>query len=289
MLVLALCALPRAAAAQPWAEAAKAGDYRTAADLLHPIVFDLHQAGQGDPVPARYLAGLYAHGRGVSRDPIVACALARLSDISANMNVAGMKDAQDYFAYQARIQESERFVYQHCGGLSEHERKVAGVAFGCLTFGIPESTVTVGGQTVWVALTGFKLAEGAEGPLLVDVGCPQRVARLRAVTIEPPGDAAPGVKARQFVEVLAWQVGQETGASSEYSLIWQMFELRGPKIEPIAIEPLYSVGAWSQTVLAPDFDTRLTVEMIRSGHVRWRLGGAPPKRGWIMLPDEEKR
>jgi hypothetical protein len=149
--------------------------------------------------------------------------------------------------------------------------------------------LSVGGHTVWIALSGFNLAEGAQGPLIVDVGCSQRVARLRAVTIEPPGDAAPGVKARQFVEALAWQVGQETGASNEYSLIWRMFELRGPKIEPVAMEQLYSVRKWSQTVLPPDFDSQFTVEMIRSGHVRWRLEGAPPKRGWIMLADEEKR
>ena len=291
LFILALCALPCAAAAQPWADAVKAGDYGRAADLLHPILFDLHQQASpgGDPEPARVLADLYARGRGVARDPIVACALARLSDMAANMNVPVMKDAQDFFAYQNRLKENERFVFQYCGDLSEHQRRVAGVAFGCLTFGIPEGTLSVGGHTVWIALSGFKLAEGAEGPLIVDVGCPQRVARLRAVTVEPPGDAAPGVKARQFVEALTWQVGQETGVSSEYSLIWQMFELRGPKIAPVTMEQLYSVGKWSQTVLPPDFDTRLTVEMIRSGHVRWRLDGAPPKRGWIMLPDEEKR
>jgi hypothetical protein len=29
----------------------------------------------------------------------------------------------------------------------------------------------------------------------------------------------------------------------------------------------------------PDFDARFTVEMIRSGHVRWRLGGIELKAG----------
>ena len=67
-----------------------------------------------------------------------------------------------------------------------------------------------------------------------------------------------------------------------------MFELRGQKVESVAIEHLYSVDRWPPA-LPPDFDERFLLEMIRSGHIRWRLEGAPPKRGWIMLPEGESR
>ena len=67
-----------------------------------------------------------------------------------------------------------------------------------------------------------------------------------------------------------------------------MFELRGQKVEPVAPEQLYSVGKWPPTLPA-DFDERFRLEMIRSGHIRWRLEGAPPKRGWIMLAEGDSR
>ncbi len=74
-----------------------------------------------------------------------------------------------------------------------------------------------------------------------------------------------------------------------YFLQWRMYELRGDKIDVVAMEHLDSLGTWPQTALPSDFDARFSVEMIRSGHVRWRMAGAPPKRGWIMLPEESTR
>jgi hypothetical protein len=82
--VVATCVTPCAAAAQPWAEAVKAGDYRTASDLLHPLGIEQHQNpdATADPAPARPLAGMYARGLGVPRDPIVACALAQAAEMA---------------------------------------------------------------------------------------------------------------------------------------------------------------------------------------------------------------
>ena len=166
---------------------------------------------------------------------------------------------------------------------------MAGEVFGCLTFGLPDPVLTVGGQTVWVALNGRSLTEGADQRFVVSLECPQVVARLRALTIDPPADAASGVKPRRFVEILTWHYGREqAGGSSKFALNWQMFELRGQKIEPVAIEQIYSVGTWPP-VLPSNLDERFRLEMIRSGHIRWRLEGAPPKRGWIMLPEGGSR
>jgi hypothetical protein len=293
----AILALPCAAAGQPWAEAVKAGDYRRASELLHPIVIEQHQnpSETNDPAVARQLADMYAQGLGVPRDPIVACALAQAFEKAVSMVPEVVNSIEDLHAYQAREKEWERFVRGHCDALSEYDKKVAGHVFGCLTFELPEPVLAVGAQTVWVAINGFSLREGGDQRFVVSLDCPLLVARLRSLTIDPPADAAPGVKPRQFVETLTWHYGgYRPGASStfvldsKFVLNWSMFELRGQKIEPVAPEHLYSVDRWPP-VLPSDFDERFRLEMIRSGHVRWRLEGAPPKRGWIMLPERESR
>ena len=286
-MILALCGLPCAAAAQPWADAYRTGDYQKAADLLHPVVIEpFIELTSTDPVPARHLAMLYAQGLGVARDPIAACSLAQISEMATHM--AAPQYAQNISAYEAALQESQRFVREHCERLTRQDRLAASHSLGCFAFGMPEEKLTLGRQTVWVGRGGIRLAEVPEEGT-PDLGCPQFVARLRALTIPPPSDAAPGVRARHFVELLAWQVGKDQRDSVTYVLQWQMYELRGEKIGSSAREQLYSIGKWPQPTLPPEFDARFSVEMIRSGHVRWRMDGAPPKRGWIMLPDEKPR
>ena len=291
VFLVAGCVIPCAAAAQPWAEAVKAGDYRRASDILHPIVIEQYRNPDAtkDPAAARQLAGMYARGLGVPHDPIVACALARAAEMAASMVPTVVNSIEDMQAYQASEKERERFVRGHCDALGQYDQQVAGEVFSCLTFGLPDPVLTVGGQTVWVALNGVSLTEGADRRFVVNLDCPQLVARLRALTIDPPADAAPGVKPRRFVETLTWHYGGElAGASSKFALNWQMFEVRGQTVVPVAIEHFYSADRWPPALPA-NFDERFRLEMIRSGHVRWRLEGAPPKRGWIMLPEGESR
>jgi hypothetical protein len=285
-------ALPAAAAGQPWADAFEAGDYSKAAQLLQPIVVEQVQAmGQdGNPAPARHLAILYARGSGVDRDPVLACALARFSDIGAQAVPVRLRDVQDYAVYKETLNESARFVHAHCDGLSAREQRGASQALGCIGFGLREATLTLGEQTVWVDRLGPRLAESDPDQPASNLWCPQLVARLGARTVAPPADAAPGVGARAFVELLSWEAGQMPGdAGMRYILTWQMFELRGTTLKPVAFEPFLSVTTWPSPALPPDFDARFSVEMIRSGHIRWRLDGAPPKRGWIMRPEGEPR
>ena len=129
LMILAVCTLPCAAAAQPWADAYRAGDYRKAADLLHPVVIDQHLNLATDPAPARHLAILYARGLGVARDAIAACSLAQISDMAAHMG--GIKYADDVVAYEASLEESQRFMRGHCEGLTAQER--ANFPFGHLS------------------------------------------------------------------------------------------------------------------------------------------------------------
>lgn len=279
LMILALCTLPHVAAAQAWADAFQSGDYQKAAVLLQPLASDM---GSRDPAPARHLAMLYAQGLGVARDPIVACALAQASELAAHM-----AHVSNIVAYEASLKESEQFVREHCDYLPEQDRLSASLSIGCFAFGMPEQALTIGRQTVLVGRGGIRLADTPPENLM---GCPQLVARVRPLTIAPPPDAAPGVSARHFVDLLVWRGGvNPLDSSRTYTLVWQMYELRAGKIGIAGEEELYSIATWPQSGLPPAFDARFSVEMIRSGHVRWRIEGAPPKRGWFMLPDEGSR
>lgn len=286
--ILVLCAFPCAAAAQPWADAYRSGDYKKAADLLHPMIIEQgYEQTFADGTLTRHLAQLYARGLGVERDAVAACALAQMSDVAAHMSAP--QYSQNPFAYEDSLKESQRFVGEHCDRLEPPARLAAGRSMGCFAFGMPEEAFTLGGRTVWVGRGGIRLAETPDEKFAPDLGCPQFVARVRPLTIAPPTDPAPGIGPRHFVELLAWQVGKPRDSTLRYFLQWRLYELRGNSISVIAMEHVDSSNGWPNPALPPDFDARFTLEMIRSGHVRWRMAGAPPKRGWVMLPEKDAR
>jgi hypothetical protein len=236
----------------------------------------------------RHLALLYAKGHGVDRDPIVACALANLSNMATNR--VPFDAGPDPLAYKARLHDSEAFVRAHCGQLSQHEERLSGKVFGCLAFEIPPPTLVVGSMTIWLALESVSVVEAAEPSLVATLGCYSTIARLRSLTLEPPPDAAPGVAPRHFLEAFVWEGSLHGPAASvTYFLTLRMFELRNRKVDLVAEERLLSVDGWPRSALPFGFDARFSVEMIRSGHVRWRRDGAPPTSGWIMLPEGQSR
>ena len=166
-----------------------------------------------------------------------------------------MADARNIAAYEAGLEESDRFVREHCDSLPEQDRLTATLSMGCFAFGMPEETLTIGRQTVLLGHGGIRLADTPPETLM---GCPQVVARMRQLTIPPPPDAAPGVSARHFVELLAWRAGANPLHSfRRYTLVWQMYKLRAGKIEIAGEEELYSIGTWPQSRLPPAFDARL--------------------------------
>jgi hypothetical protein len=289
LLAICLCAMPCTAAAQPWADAYRSRDYQKAADLLHPIVTDPEGAGMSDdPEPARHLALMYANGLGVPRDSIGACALAQLAEMATHL--AAPRYAQSHLAYKAAMEETERFTREHCDGLTRHQRLAASRSMGCFAFGMPEESLTFGEHTVRVGRNGIGLSQAEEEAAAPDLGCPVVVVRMRPLTLAPPADAAPGVIARDFVELVGWQpLKSAADPALQYFLTWQLFEVQGKKVTLAARELLVSTPVWPRAAAPPEFDARFSMEMIRSGHVRWRFEDAPPKRGWIMRPDERPR
>jgi hypothetical protein len=292
LLIALACAVSQAAGAQPWAEAYKAGDYAKAASLLQPIVID-HQQSMGaffDPEPSRALALLYAQGRGVPRDEVIACSLAQQYSGVMHMRPVSAVSAEDIQAYIESLAATVRFTRELCNGLTDRQKLAAAIGQGCFAFGLTEKTLTLGERTVWIDRVGPRLGESDDERVASNLWCPQLVARLEARTIEPPSDAAPGVKVRHFIELLSWDAGRmPDDATPRYILVWKMFELQGKTFQPVAMESFDSATTWPASPMPPAFDSRLHVEMIRSGHIRWRLDGTPPKRGWIMLPEGDSR
>jgi hypothetical protein len=290
--VAALAAMPLPAAGQAWAEAYDASDYARAADLLHEVVVDsVLRHAMEDPSPARHLAVLYARGLGVERDPVAACTLAQVARMAAEMSAHQFADA--VLAYERLMTESDRFAREHCGLLTHDEQLTAGRALGCFAFGMPEQELVVAGQTVRVGRHGVSIVspDSSVASSMDLLGCPMAVAGVRVTSLEPPPDAAPGVTARHFVEMFAWHRNlQERGHQPPYTLVWTAHEVRRRAVLPaVLFEVLGAAERWPGPGLPGDLDARLRLQMIRSGHVRWWIAGDPPRRGWMMLPEEPAR
>lgn len=287
LVVFALvCAFPAVASAQAWADSYRAGDYERAADLLHEAV----SKASGNPAfdqsePPELLATMYARGQGVAANPVTACSLARLAGLATQMRVVPGEDGP---SNQARMDASDAFLHRHCDPLAHDDRVTADLAVGCFAFGLPEETIAFGGQTVRIGRRGISIADSDEQPWEL-MNCPQLVARVRTTSLVPPPDAAPGVKPRHFIETFMWGTGTKDGVPF-YSLNWNVYEVRDKRILFFMVaQDLVTRSAWPGRGLPTEIEKGLTLEMIRSGHVRWKADGAPPKRGWIMLGGEVTR
>jgi hypothetical protein len=282
-----------AGSAQSWQEAYQAGDYEKAAKLLYPIVTDPDATSPGvwgtdraDDRPYRALATMHAEGRGVQADPITACSLAMMAEMFSHHRANTLAHQPE--SYLAFTREYKAFRANLCGGLSQDATLAAGRVLGFFAFGMPETTFQVGPAIVRVGRSGVAVAEGTEEGFLD--GAPVLVARVRPITIDPPENAAPGVGPRHFLELLAWEhVQVQSQSARRYGLRWSVYEVDDKSVELRASEFLDTSESWPRPALPADFDSRFHFEMIRSGHVRWRMDGDPPKRGWIMLPEGAAR
>jgi hypothetical protein len=206
--VALLCLLSGGASAQTWQEAVKKGDYQTAAALLQPLaVQSLLDVNWKDPEPARQLAVMYQQGLGVSKDPVLACGLARKFSSIVTLQPGQINTIDDFNASQARLKAAETFARIYCTSLSAADSESAD-RIACLTFGMPDEVLTVGTEALRVDRAGIRLASDDSRRSEIPTNCPQLIARVLARSMEPPADAVSDVKPRHFVEVLAWQAGQ---------------------------------------------------------------------------------
>jgi hypothetical protein len=277
LAVVLFCALPAIASAQAWAEAFRARDYETAADLLQQVI-TYRESGQdfASLLPEyRQLALMYANGFGVVKDPFAACMMANWADAATKKSAS--KLGSDVGAYEAAVSESERFVATHCDQLTETDRMDAGSMTGCFAFGMGERIEQLGGRTIRIDRRGIEFADSAPGHREL-LTCPQLVAHVRVTSLEPPPDAAAGVKTRHFIELFVWELGRSVPASA---LRWEVYEVRDKLILAFQPQPLVTRTGWPERGFPSDVERGLTLEMLPSGAVQWRLEGESPKVGWI--------
>ena len=278
LAVVGFCGLPAVASAQGWADAYRARDYVKAADLLHQVIISPPGQDAGSLLPEyRQLALMYADGFGVEKDPFAACMMANRAD-AATKRAAAKLVGSDVGAYEAAVIESESFVATHCDPLSEDDRLTAASEAVCFAFGMPERTERVGGRTIRIGRRGIEFADSKAGRQDL-LSCPQLVGHVRVTSVEPPLDAAPGVKARHFIEIFVWEARRGVPASS---LRWDIYEVRDKLIlffQPV--EDLVTRTEWPERGFPADVERGLTLDMLPSGSVQWKFEGEAPKLGWI--------
>lgn len=99
--------------AQDWREPYARGDYVRAADMLHERITGTDIATI-EPRPLQQLAAMYAEGRGVPVDPVMACALAQFAEGQA-MSIGG----PGYLSETTRAAEIQK---RYCTNLAAAER-----------------------------------------------------------------------------------------------------------------------------------------------------------------------
>jgi len=146
-----------------------------------------------------------------------------------------------------------------------------------------EQVVTVGRETVWIGRGGIRLAEEVDEKIGGLTNCPLIVAQARPISVSPPADAAAGVTVRHFVELLTWHAAKAKPDSAlRYALHWQLHELQGRTFKIVAFEELHSSADWPNPVLPREIDLGVSLEMVSSGRIRWRLDTTSPRHGWLL-------
>jgi len=226
-----------ASEADTWGTAVKRGDYATAATLLHRHVFEPDRPAKNpDPAALKQLALLYVDGKGVTRDPVLACGLLRAHA------VATAKIAKTGPAARA----AQALVERHCGSLSAPDRAAAFAAMTCPRIGLSRGepirlgsgwTIQFNDRSATITLNG----RTREQPLPGDLLCRSQVLMLRSSTI--PGFGSRG-RTRHVVEQVTVQSSRRNGVLTR-DLVWQLYEVRGLELDLAAVQRWQEAGsAW---------------------------------------------
>jgi len=266
-----LLAASSTSAAESWSTAVKRGDYATAATLLHRDVFERERAAKTpDAAALKQLALLYADGKGVRRDPVLACGLIRAHAIAvarATRTAAAGRAAQ-------------ALVERHCTPLTPPERAAAFAAMTCprigLTRGEPillepgwaiqfndrSATITRGGESREQALPG-------------DLLCRSQVLLMRHSTIEASTTRARRHVVEQVTVQSVWRAGVLTR-----DLVWQLYEVRGLELDLAAVERWQEPGSAWPTPAVPEALARgVSFAVHSSGTIEYTIDEA--RRGTV--------
>ena len=244
MVLPLLLAASSALAAEPWSAAVKRGDYTAAATLLHRDVFEREHAPKTpDAAALKQLALLYAEGKGVRRDPVLACGLIRAHAIAITKTT---KTAAAGRAAQALVE-------RHCTPLTPSERALAFAAMTCPRIGLtrgeaiqlePGWTIQFNDRSATITRGGESREQALPGDLL----CRSQVLLMRHSTIEGSGSRA---RVRHVVEQVTVQSAWRAGVLTR-DLVWQLYEVRGLDLDLAAVQRWQEPGSAGPAPAVPE-------------------------------------
>ena len=207
-----------------------AGDDAWLVALHDSALLPMLQTGR-DPEPdsLERLADVYLSGRGVPRDPVLAC-----SFLKQAVGAAVFRYHVPDHPTVARLAAREEDV---CGSLDQEARTEAEELMGCPRFGTETEQYALGpGQFVEVSRRGIRLQHAGESQLHpFPGGCGQRLALVRHSRVDPPPDTDWPV--RHLIELYVWLAGARDGLPMR-SLEWFLLEIVEGAVEVRAGETL---------------------------------------------------
>jgi hypothetical protein len=261
------------AAADTWITAYKRGDYAAAATLLQRAVFERPGVQPADPAAVKQLALLYGDGKGVERDPVLACGLLRAhaTAMGASRGTAAAKRA------------SAALVERYCAGLSAPQRAAALAAMTCPRIGLkrgatlalePGLAIQFNDRSATITRAG----ETREQPLAGGPLCGTQVVRVRHTPLmSAPGSAGP----RHLIEFVTVQSAWRNGAVN-HEMVWQLYEVRGLNLDLAAVQRWQEPGsAWPAPALPDPLARGATFSIRASGEIDYEIPDDPPRRGAV--------
>jgi hypothetical protein len=263
-------------AADSWGTAVKRGDYAAAATLLHRHVFEPERPVKTpDPAALKQLALLYAEGKGVRRDAVLACGLLRAHAIATTR---GARSA-------AATRAAQALVERHCSSLTAAERAAAFAAMTCPRIGLMRGepiqlargwTIQFNDRSATISRDGQSREQALPGDLM----CRSQVLLTRHSTIEPFGVRA---RPRHVVEQVTVQSAWRKGVLTR-DLVWQLYEVRGLELDLAAVQRWQEPGsAWPAPALPEALLRGVSFTVQGSGAVEYAIDDA--RRGRIDQRD----
>lgn len=267
---LLLAAVP--ASADSWGTALKRGDYAAAATLLHRQVFEAERAAKRpDPAALKQLALLYAQGKGVGRDPVLACGLLRAHAVAT---------ARTSRSAKAR-RTAQALVEKNCAPLSAGERAAAFAAMTCPRIGLargepislePGWTIQFNDRSATIVRGGQSREQAIPGDLL----CRAQVLLTRHSTIDPAHGRG---RTRHVIEQVTVQSAWRAGVLTR-DLVWQLYEVRGLELDLAAVQRWQEPGsAWPSPAVPEAIQRGVNFTVHRSGEIEYAIDDA--RRGRV--------
>jgi len=264
-------------ATDTWGTAYKRGDYAAAAVLLQRAVFEVPHGVRPDAAALKQLGLLYADGKGVQRDPVLACGILRAHAIAAS----GTKGAT-----AASKRAAQALVDRYCAPLSATDRAAAFAAMACPRIGL-ERGATVALEPGWsiqfndrsatVTLNG----QTREQPLAGDLLCRSQVMLVRHSSLDPIGDRPRDP--RHVIELVTLQSAWH-GSAVTREIVWQLYEVRGLDLDLAAVQRWQEPGsAWPAPPLPAHLVHGVSFTMQRSGDLEYDIDDAPARHGRVEL------